>query len=121
MTYSEKLKDPRWQKKRLEILQAADFACEDCTNKEKELQVHHCIYVKGRNPWEYNGNSLICLCVDCHLRRGEIEEHIKRSVASILRFSSVPILENVAQFAYGLLLSNPKWIPGDENTSETET
>lgn len=114
MTYAEKLKDPRWQKKRLEILEAAAFACEDCGNKDKELQVHHAIYVKGREPWEYNQNSLMCLCVDCHVKRGEIEAYIKQCAAGILRFSSFQMLENLAQFAYGALIANPKWKPGDD-------
>lgn len=98
MKYSDKLRDPRWQKKRLEILEAAAFTCEDCGNKENELQVHHCFYAKGREPWEYNRNSLICVCVDCHLRREGIEFTIKSSLAAVCRFSSVPTLENIAPF-----------------------
>jgi 5-methylcytosine-specific restriction endonuclease McrA len=66
MTYSEKLKDPRWQKKRLEILSAANFACEYCTNKTKTLHVHHLSYLKGKDPWDYTDDYLVCLCEDCH-------------------------------------------------------
>ena len=33
MGYSEKLKDPRWQKKRLEILERDNFRCQYCGDK----------------------------------------------------------------------------------------
>jgi len=66
--YSELLKDPRWQRKRLEILSAADFTCEDCGDKEKTLHVHHKIYKRGAKPWEYQDYDLQCLCADCHER-----------------------------------------------------
>lgn len=31
--YSQKLLDPRWQRKRLEILQRDDFTCQVCSDK----------------------------------------------------------------------------------------
>ena len=79
-TYWEKLKDPRWQKKRLEILGAADFACELCGNKEETLNVHHGYYRKGADPWDYPTDSLHCLCETCHQdaqrELGEVHERI---------------------------------------------
>lgn len=65
-TYLEKLKDPRWQIKRLEILSRDNFACRRCGDDEKTLYVHHINYIKGNTPWEYNNNRLITLCDDCH-------------------------------------------------------
>jgi 5-methylcytosine-specific restriction endonuclease McrA len=47
--YSEKLKDPRWQKKRLEILSGDDFTYQYCGNTEETLHVHH--YVYTGEPW----------------------------------------------------------------------
>lgn len=44
MTYYEMLKDPRWQKKRLEIMERDEFACRDCGDKESTLNVHHTYY-----------------------------------------------------------------------------
>lgn len=67
--YSEKLKDPRWQKKRLEILNRDNFKCQNCNKKDKELQVHHLTYLKDCEPWEYQEYCLITLCVDCHTQR----------------------------------------------------
>lgn len=66
MSYSDLLKDPRWQRKRLEVLERADFACEHCGATEMTLHVHHTHYKKGRKPWEYEGSTLLCLCENCH-------------------------------------------------------
>lgn len=66
MSYSDKLKDPRWQKKRLEILNRDNFQCQYCLSKEKELHVHHRYYKLGFEVWEYPNNSLITLCLECH-------------------------------------------------------
>lgn len=60
------LKDPRWQHKRLEALQAADFSCQKCATTSRALDVHHTLYVPGRNPWEYELEDLRVLCEDCH-------------------------------------------------------
>jgi hypothetical protein len=65
-TYSEKLRDPRWQIKRLEAMQRADFECENCGDRESTLHVHHNCYFKGRDPWEYDNSQLTVLCESCH-------------------------------------------------------
>ena len=65
-TYYEKLKDPRWQKLRLEAMQKADFACESCGDNESTLNVHHKEYFKGHEPWEYRSDQLSVLCETCH-------------------------------------------------------
>lgn len=70
-TYSEKLKDPRWQKKRLKILERDHFRCMDCFSDEKTLHVHHLFYSKGLEPWEYNDQQLLTLCEHCHIRMEE--------------------------------------------------
>lgn len=66
MTYSEKLKDPRWQKKRLEILSRDSFTCNYCGDTETTLHVHHLEYKKGLEPWDYYDEYLITICADCH-------------------------------------------------------
>lgn len=63
--YSELLKDPRWQKKRLEIMQRDNFTCQLCFSTTKTLHVHHLAYV-GSYPWETPDSDLITLCEDCH-------------------------------------------------------
>lgn len=64
--YFEKLKDPRWQRKRLEIMERDRFACRHCKSTEDTLNVHHRVYKKGKQPWECEDHLLITLCEDCH-------------------------------------------------------
>ena len=66
MNYSEQLKSPLWQKKRLEIMQRDNFTCQDCGDTESQLQVHHKSYTYGNNVWEYENDNLITLCETCH-------------------------------------------------------
>ena len=64
--YSEALKHPLWQRKRLEVLESAGFRCERCWSDDRTLHAHHKIYIKGRKPWEYERELLECLCELCH-------------------------------------------------------
>jgi len=66
VSYSEKLRDPRWQKMRLEVMQRDKFTCCHCHSGEKTLNVHHTFYSKGSAPWEYDVSTLLTLCEDCH-------------------------------------------------------
>ena len=63
-TYSEKLKDPRWQRKRLEIMQRDNFTCTQCGDKHSTLNVHHWEYAK--EPWDAKKIDLSTVCVTCH-------------------------------------------------------
>ena len=58
--------DPRWQKRRLEILEKDGWKCIDCKSATKTLNVHHRYYVAKRDPWQYPDWALITLCRDCH-------------------------------------------------------
>jgi hypothetical protein len=64
--YIELLKDPRWQKKRLEILNRDEWCCISCYNAELTLHVHHLKYDSGKMPWEYDNRFLVTLCENCH-------------------------------------------------------
>lgn len=70
--YRGQLRDPRWQRRRLEIMQRADFSCEECSSKTRTLHVHHKIYRTGAMPWEYTDAELACICEDCHSAEHEI-------------------------------------------------
>lgn len=101
-SYIEKLRDPRWQKKRLEALEAADWACQKCGNSEETLHVHHKQYFKGRDPWEYDVDQLAVLCATCHSEEHEIED------ALLVAASRAPIdgpgsRDECAMLLYGLL------------------
>lgn len=66
MTYAEKLKDPRWQRKRLEVFNRDNFTCIRCNDGKENLQVHHKRYFKNKDPWEYDDKHLETLCNTCH-------------------------------------------------------
>ena len=65
-TYQNKLKDPRWQKKRLLILERDSWECQRCGSIDKTLHVHHKIYNKRKPPWEIEDKNLITYCAECH-------------------------------------------------------
>jgi len=65
--YSELLMHPKWQRKRLEIMQRDDFKCQLCKDEETTLNIHHKEYKNGNKPWEYENDNFITLCKDCHL------------------------------------------------------
>lgn len=64
--YSKMLRDPRWQRKRLERLEQSEFSCDCCGDSKSTLHVHHGYYATGVKPWEYENDSLWVLCEDCH-------------------------------------------------------
>jgi hypothetical protein len=66
MTYSKKLQNPLWQKKRLEILQRDEFQCIHCGCNDKELHVHHRWYQFGKDIWDYPDSCFETLCFECH-------------------------------------------------------
>ena len=65
ISYSEKLKHPLWQKKRLEIMQRDGFKCTLCGDNDTTLAVHHLAY--ENNPWEVDNSKLITVCKHCHI------------------------------------------------------
>jgi len=99
MTYSDKLRDPRWQKKRLEILQQRNWTCEDCGDTKSTLHVHHCYYARAFEPWEYSDNALKCLCWSCHEQREDLEADIRMELSKFSKSSLVDILTCVLQVA----------------------
>lgn len=105
MTYSEKLRDPRWQRKRLEVCDAVGWKCEDCGAKDKTLNVHHCFYIKGLEPWEYEIELLMCLDEECHQRRQALEQQGHIQLASEMR--RMPIVE-LESFVWGPIAMKAK-------------
>lgn len=63
--YIKKLKDPRWQKKRLQILERDKWECQICRDTESQLHIHHIKYSDG-DPWEIEDRLLVTLCENCH-------------------------------------------------------
>jgi len=82
-SYFEKLKDPRWQKKRLEVLEKSSWSCDLCGDTEKTLHVHHKQYLKGREPWEYTADQLSTLCDSCHEANHSFEDNLLLSISRL--------------------------------------
>lgn len=82
-TYAELLKDPRWQKKRLEIMQRDNFMCQHCGATDNELLVHHRVYRKDAKPWEYENDELITLCKRCHENETEANKELYNTLNAL--------------------------------------
>jgi 5-methylcytosine-specific restriction endonuclease McrA len=96
MTYTEQLKHPKWQKRRLEILSRAEFKCEECQDEENTLHVHHLLYRKGAVAWDYSDDELRALCESCHAEWHLAEAQLK----SLLPLLSTEELVRVVDLAY---------------------
>lgn len=92
ISYSEKLRDPRWQKKRLCVMQRDGFACRDCGDADSTLHVHHCHYEKG-GPWMTQDIFLLTLCSTCHKRRGEVEQFAKEAFHATIAHMPIDAIE----------------------------
>lgn len=64
--YKEYFKDPKWQKKRLEIFERDEFKCQRCEKDKETLHVHHRYYTANKKPWEYKNDAFVTLCKACH-------------------------------------------------------
>lgn len=117
MNYGDLLRDPRWQRKRLEAMAAADWKCQRCGRGDLELHVHHPKYKHGALPWEYVISELLVLC-DLHHQ----EEHgLRRSDQVLLDlFSSMVYahaigdwnhLMNLAAISDGYIERGAFWKP----------
>ncbi len=84
--YAQSLLDPRWQKRRLQILERDNFACLLCEDNEKTLHVHHTFYKDDADgPWDYPDEALRTLCADCHKDEGpEMKAQVTRLMQAIL-------------------------------------
>jgi hypothetical protein len=106
-SYWEKLRDPRWQRRKAEIMQRADFACELCEARHVTLNVHHKLYRRGADPWEYADHEIECLCEPCHEASHELRARLDEA---IVRFVNAGMhVDMLTGFADGLWASlNPE-------------
>jgi 5-methylcytosine-specific restriction endonuclease McrA len=95
MTYSQKLRDPRWQKKRLEIFTRDNWTCIFCGAKERNLQCHHVVYRK-LDPWDYPDDLYQTACEYCHSERTELTDKIVDSLRISLKNIPAQRLETAA-------------------------
>ena len=118
-TYAELLKDPRWQKKRLEVFERDGFTCQACNSKKETLNAHHLYYFHPKNskvimPWDYPAEALITLCEKCHLaernNRTEAEELLLAALKQTgwLASDLLRMADKIQSLAIQPLRKNPK-------------
>lgn len=83
ISYSDRLKDPRWQRKRLEVMERDEFCCQMCGDSKSTLHVHHKRYVNGRQPWEYELAELATVCETCHDDAHEVMDASQKVMATL--------------------------------------
>lgn len=98
MEYHEQMKHPLWQKKRLEVLEANSFQCEECESKDVELHVHHPYYKRGAMIWDYAVEELKCLCNKCHKDTHSIDEIIKQELSFLSIYEKMRVLGYIDGF-----------------------
>lgn len=116
-TYFEKLKDPRWQKKRLEVLSSREFRCEVCGDDSQTLHVHHKQYFKGREPWDYEAKQLSAVCETCHEESHHNEDPLLLA-ASFVQMDGPRCRQSVASLIAGfcdLGMSQPYATPDPDS------
>jgi hypothetical protein len=96
----ERYKDPRWQRRRLEVMARAEFRCEGCEATEKTLNVHHKIYRRGAMPWDYADHELSCLCEECHERETHVRMNLREAMALLDEYD----LQRLLGYAHGIIL-----------------
>lgn len=92
--YSEQLQNPLWQKKRLEIFNRDNFACQLCSDESSTLNVHHKYYKKDTQAWEYPNDALVTYCKHCH----SVVEYLKKENPNL--YPSV-LIKKVATYVGG--------------------
>lgn len=99
MTYSEKLRRPEWQRKRLQILERDNWICTSCLAKDKNLQVHHVVYYKKKEPWQYPDYLYQTLCEECHAIRHELIDTLVAALRISIMSASTESLRLMSQKA----------------------
>lgn len=110
ISYAEKLKDPRWQKKRLEIFERDKWTCRGCGAKEDTLHIHHLSYPDSHDPWDSDCDQLVTICENCHNEEYEERHKYEEYIISSLKskgftasglFDIWFIIEDLIPFSYG--------------------
>lgn len=102
MTYQDQIKSPKWQKKRLEVLEQNQFACIECGSADEQLHVHHPFYQKGRKIWEYTTEELRCLCATCHDKLHALNDEINQAMGLMETMAGNGIKERILGYLDGM-------------------
>jgi len=91
--YKDKLQDPRWQQRRLEMMQKSRWRCSLCDDTESMLHVHHLEY--SGDPWEAEDHQMIVLCESCHAAAHSTNDELKRMfMCAVRQFDFCRLIDN---------------------------
>lgn len=120
-SYWEKLQDARWQEKRLRVMEGSGdggFTCMWCGAGKEDgvtLNVDHGYYKRGAMPWEYENDSLWCLCHLCHQEAGRLREELHHIIATVhptfLKTLGMMLSEIAARLEPLRQVVRPRWSP----------
>ena len=127
--YREKLRDPRWQKVRLQVFERDGWCCQSCFDADSTLAVHHLHYEDGMEPWEYPISLLVTLCEACHELQYQTQSYARKrllrgfacqgalaadleQVGNALECMQSPVLPSVTFSALSWLLRDPALVHG---------
>lgn len=117
--YSDKLRDPRWQKMRLKIMERDGFECKNCGSTSETLNVHHKWYLRKTEPWDYPEDALTTLCEACH----KVEEKNNKAWDEILiefkKYYSLPEIIQIQEIRNHVYPSSS--LKPDLNSDEIDT
>lgn len=99
-SYADKLRDPRWENRRMWFVRKHGAWCRSCKRKGIEFQVHHKVYRKGVEPWDHTDDEMILLCRGCHLEWHQALQEFRGAVIGSIPVSSAKIIIR----ALGILL-----------------
>jgi 5-methylcytosine-specific restriction endonuclease McrA len=72
LSIKEQYEHPLWQKKKYEIYERDGWICRCCGKDYRELAVqlhaHHLYYDRNFLLWEYDNESIVTLCENCHIK-----------------------------------------------------
>lgn len=107
--YVERLRDPRWQRMRLSVLERAGWRCEWCGTAKVNLQIHHGYYEREALPWDYPVEALYCLCDYCHEKAERMKAQVQRELG---------LVEPWNQHHAAMLLRELRRVLAEERTGE---
>lgn len=96
VSYSDKYEDPRWKALRVRLFHSEQYLCNDCGNCHeggKGLELHHCWYEYGKEPWDYPDDCFLVLCRKCHGTRQKIQNSALVVLGQLSRLLSVDELK----------------------------
>lgn len=75
LSIQEQYEHPLWESLSTKIKCRDGYTCQICKKDfrgfPRRLEVHHIFRVKGLHLWDYDDDSLITLCINCHQKADE--------------------------------------------------